>query len=154
MTCRFQEDPKKEAYLELLDYLFKVSEEFSLLIYPKKYSDKAVKLYKELEHYITDVNYLKPYPHLAYSLYSNNTVSFQADEETLEIINQSNDNGFFCWISPELMDDLCFYKENKRKWIHTVAHEKILMIWDETDEDTKDVENIKKIDGILIKEYS
>lgn len=145
MTWRFEEDPKKETYLELLDYLFKVSEEFSLHIYPEKYSDKAVKLYKELEEYITDVNYIKLYPHLDSRLYSSKTVYFKANEKTLEIIKRYNDNGFCSWMRPELMEDLCFYKEDKRKWIHTIAHERILSIWDKTDEDIKDIENVNSI---------
>ncbi|MCR4944318.1 MAG: hypothetical protein K5986_07700 [Clostridium sp.] len=143
----FEEDPKKDTYRELMDYLFKEAEEFSLDIYNRNYSEEAVKLFYELEPYIINIDYLKIYRNNSLDLWDKKRYYFKTNEETLEILKKYNDEGFFAWVCPKLFDDLCYNKKEKIEWICTKDQERIAYIKNETEEE---IENMKKIKGLKL----
>lgn len=147
----FYEDPKQEVYLSVMDYLFEEAVEFSLFIYNRNnYTEKAYNLYKELKPYITEVREIKDYWDRKPTLWTKKIFYFKVNQETKKILNKYNSNGFFSWISFDLLEDLCFYKEKRTLWFESIAHEEMCFIHNETD---KDYEILKKIKGIeIVKE--
>jgi hypothetical protein len=55
---------------------------------------------------------------------------YQFTEDTLRILSEVS--SLYAWLSPNLPEDLAFYREDERCWLFSIAHEKDAAILDES----------------------
>lgn len=52
-----------------------------------------------------------------------NIYYYKIDDNAKEVLKKYA-NSLYEWLSPNLPEDLCFFKENKEVWLASIAHEK------------------------------
>jgi hypothetical protein len=131
-----------EKYKDFIKFAINNSERFILV--ERNDMDKGSNialLLKALDPYLISIEYGNEWP--GTNLMGNNAkiYYFNSHSQCSEILLKFS-NSIFSWVQPNLLEDLCFLKENNNPWIVNVAHEYELLFINLT---ANEYDTLKKI---------
>ncbi|OEH86996.1 hypothetical protein BHU72_01700 [Desulfuribacillus stibiiarsenatis] len=139
------EEPIGITYRSLVSLAFEVCNNFTLVKrdqLPLNHSGK--KLLTELKPYIIDINKQDNWPGTRLLGHYADVHYIRCCKETKEILLDRVES-LYSWMQPNLLEDLCFYKD-ETEWLITVAHEGMGYI-DTTLRD--EILRLREIEGLL-----
>ncbi len=140
----FSTEPKGKSYEELLDLAEKLCNEF-ILIRRDRYnlSKNAENLLKELSKFQVEEKEQQSWPGTRTTQYV--TVYYFVLNYVTKDILKKYSKSLYSWMEPSLLEDLCFFKDNRKPWIINIAHEKFSYIDNCNDDEIKKLKCIKEI---------
>ncbi|HAG01372.1 MULTISPECIES: hypothetical protein [Paenibacillus] len=144
------EEPVGSTYKQLISLAFKICDEFILVKREQlELTEKTKILIEELKPYVNTVKKQEEWPGTRLLGHHADIYYFNCKPELEELlINKAK--GLYRWRHPDLLEDLCFFK-NKEVWLLTTAHEQLGFI---TTTDRVEISMIREIEGIMIQEIA
>lgn len=140
------EEPTGNTYKQLVELAFSVCDEFTLVKREQlDLNENAQQLLKELKPYIKEIKKQNEWPGTKLLGHYADVYYFDCKQELKEILIRNTDR-LYQWVQPELLEDLCFFK-NKNVWLVTIAHEREGRIFPT---DHNEIQRITEIEGMLI----
>lgn len=144
----FSKEPCGKVYEDLIDLVANFSDEFILV---RRYSDNLSEnidnLLRELSSFLLEIKEQQSWPGTELLNGYAKVFYYKFNEATKKIL-KSYTSSLYSWKHPFLLEDLCFFKEARKPWIITVAHESFGWIDCYTD---YEIDKIKSIDGIELE---
>ncbi|ANY75269.1 hypothetical protein BBD41_23320 [Paenibacillus ihbetae] len=142
------EEPVGSTYKQLISLAFNICDEFILIKRDQlELTKKTEVLIEELKLYVKTVKKQEEWPGTRLLGHHADVYYFDCKPELEELlINKAN--GLYRWRHPELLEDLCFFKNNT-VWLMTTAHENLGFI---KTTDREEISMIREIEGIMIQE--
>lgn len=112
---RIWEDPKEDAYSSLIDYSMRKCSYFSLTILdPLDLDIEGQIVLDQLKDFI--IKSEREEFRITY---------YYRFETNSALVLKNAANSLFCWVQPNLPEDLCFYTEQDQCWLDALSHEAI-----------------------------
>lgn len=142
----FLEEPKGTTYKELLDLAFSLCDELLLVKRDQLELNKnAENFIEDIKPYIKEIRKQDEWPGTTLLGHYADVYYLYCNHELKEIFKRKTER-LYQWLTPELLEDICFFK-NGEVWLATVAHEEIGVIMTE---DQNEIKKIREIEGILL----
>ena len=142
----------KEQFIELVNYIYKRCDRFSISIpnFQQKGCGDKMKMNKFFRVYMETIKpiYDDIEPHVIYKRitkkYMNSKYSHVMEVKVAKLYKGFKqillENGcFWNWQYPDMPEDLCFFL-GKKCWMLTISHEEVCFIYEETKEDIEMLE--------------
>lgn len=139
---------KGKSYKELIDVACKYSDKFILVKRDDiEISKNAYKVINILEDSLIEVKEQSQWPGTMLDGAFAKVYYYRIDNNSREVLKKES-NALFSWMQPNLLEDLCFLR-NDKPWIIVTAHERECYI---STEDEYIVDEIINIKGISLKD--
>ena len=122
-----------DHYKSFIQFAIKKSDHFMLLKFEDELSENAESLLEKLQPYFIRSKFQKRWPGTITYGKAEEVLYFKAEEGAGEILMEYA-TGIYDWRAPQLLDDLCFFKDDKC-WFPSTTHEYELYFEHITDED-------------------
>lgn len=144
------EEPVGSTYKQLISLAFNICDEFILVKRDQlELTETTEILIEELKPYVKTEKKQEEWPGTRLLGHHADVYYFDCKPELEELlINKAN--GLYQWRHPELLEDLCFFKNNA-VWLMTTAHEKLGFI---QTTDRVEISMIREIEGTMIQEIT
>ncbi|WP_248628182.1 hypothetical protein [Paenibacillus durus] len=140
------EEPVGNTYKQLISLAFNICDEFILVKRDQiELSKNSELLIKELKPYVTAIRKQNEWPGTQLLGHNADVYYFDCKPELEQLLTNKAER-LYQWMQPELLEDLCFYK-NKEEWLITIAHEIQGFI---KTTDRQEILRIREIEGIMI----
>ncbi|KOY17409.1 hypothetical protein [Paenibacillus xylanivorans] len=140
------EEPTGVAYKQLVSLAFSLCDEFILVKRDQiELNEDGKRFIEEIKPYIKEIKKQEGWPGTQLFGHYADVFYFDCNEELKQILLRKVDR-LYEWLQPELLEDLCFYKNNK-EWLVTITHEKEGII---KTTDNQEILMIREIEGIMI----
>lgn len=140
------EEPIGNTYRQLISLAFNICDEFILVKRDQiELSENSELLIKELNPYLKAVKKQEDWPGTRLFGHFADVYYFDCIPELEQILINKAER-LYQWMQPELLEDLCFYKD-REEWLITIAHEKLGSIKTSLREE---ILRIREIEGIMI----
>lgn len=140
------EEPVGVTYKQLISLAFTLCDEFILVKRDQiELSEKGERFIEELQPYIKEIRKQEEWPGTRLFGHYADVYYFDCTRELQEILVTKVDR-LYDWMLPELLEDLCFYKEGE-EWLVTIAHENIGFI---KTRQRQEILKIRELEGIMI----
>ncbi|WP_058303081.1 hypothetical protein [Gorillibacterium timonense] len=117
------EEPVGEAYRSLISLAFKICDELILVKRDQlPLNESGQDLITQLRPYTRIIRKQESWPGTALFGHFADVYYLPCTEMVKDIL-LSRTTGLYDWLQPDLLEDLCFYK-NQSEWLVTVSHEK------------------------------
>lgn len=147
MEVLFLDDIKGKAYEKMVDIVCKYSNEFSLTIYSKHYAHKTEKLGRELRKYLIDSRDIKIWEFYCSNSWDKREFFYEMNDNTKEILKKYSTSLYSWQRNNDLPDELCFFKEGRKRWIVSIGHERYSGIVEYTEEELNEIKSIQAINS-------
>ncbi|KOP67262.1 hypothetical protein AMS62_19915 [Bacillus sp. FJAT-18019] len=142
----FLEEPKGTTYKELLNVAFSICDEFLLVKRDQlDLNENGKKFIGEIKPYVKEIRRQDEWPGTTLLGHYADVYYFDCNQELKEILISKTER-LYQWLTPELLEDICFLKKGE-VWLATVAHEKIGVIMSENQ---NELEKVRGIEGIIM----
>lgn len=116
------EEPVREAYNMLIDYAAEVCEEFTLVQRDDDLNEKAAYVLYKLIDNLIEVKEQQSWPGTELRDSSAHVYYYRLNQITKEIL-KNHASSLYSWIEPNLLEDLSFFKKDRKPWLITISHE-------------------------------
>lgn len=142
----FLEEPKGTTYKELLNVAFSICDELLLVKRDQlDLNENGKKFIGEIKSYVKEIRRQDEWPGTTLIGHYADVYYFDCNPELKEILLSKTER-LYQWLTPELLEDICFLKKGE-VWLATVAHEKIGVIMSENQ---NELEKVRGIEGIIM----
>lgn len=140
------EEPRGVTYQQLISLAFSICDEFILVKRDQiELSGKGEEFLKEIKPYIKEIKKQDNWP--GTQLFGHNADVYYLDcKNELQEILLTRADRLYAWMRPELLEDLCFYK-NGEEWLITTAHEEMGSI---NTKESQDILKLREVEDIMM----
>lgn len=136
---------KGESYKALIELAFSKCEEFVLVErHQSELNENGFKFLESLKSEILDIEVDQKWPGTQLDGHFANIYFFKTSEKAKQILLDNSDS-IYSWLSPDLPEDLTFYKTKGEIWLTSTSHEKTCDVLE------KDKDLLKKLQELDIK---
>lgn len=112
----------QNEYKDLLDFVGKYSQSFSLIVREPDQSVNAMKFIESLRKFLIKTEMVSEWPGTKLIGASAKRSTFKVMDETIKILRDSANN-LSSWIEPDLPEDLSFFTVNGADLLISITHE-------------------------------
>ena len=143
-----ENDPKDNAYRDLIDLAFKVCDTFILVVRKDIFLNQNVDyILEELESSLKEVKEQYEWPGTLLAGEKPAKVYYYNTDINARTIIKTVTNSLHSWVYPDLPEDLCFIK-NGKPWLINTSHEFESYIITENKEE---IDKITQIEGLNVE---
>jgi hypothetical protein len=141
----FKEEPKNDAYRQLVDLATSFCSEFILVIrHQMGIGEKGKLVLQELSPYLKEAKEQESWPGTKL-LNHTATVSYYYLNNKSGNVLKKYVSGLYSWLQPDVPEDLCFFKSQGNPWLISIAHEGFGYIENPTNSELEKLRLIKEI---------
>ena len=137
-----------ETYERLIDYAIEVCQEFTLVCWSDVLSETANCVLNELNDYLIEIKEQQSWPGTNLFQGYTKVYYYHLNDITKEVL-KNHATSLYSWVEPKLLEDLTFFKKDRKPWLISIAHEHFSWIDNYT---TNELATLILIKGILVEE--